>query len=111
MTLTLENTQVSPQIHVGDIGSQFLITILDQSGEIVDISTATQKEVIFLSSSRVEKVKTASFYTNGTDGKIVYTLQSGDIDVDGLWKYQAKIIMPSGTWFTNIEDFRVYPNI
>lgn len=111
MTLTLENTQISPQIHVGDIGSQFLVTIKNQDDEVEDISTATTKQIIFLSASNTEKVKTASFYTNGTDGKIVYTLADGDIDVSGIWKYQAKIITPSGTWFTNIESFRVYSNI
>lgn len=111
MTLTIENTQVSPQIHVGDVGSQFLITIKDQDDNVVDISSATTKQIIFQSPSRIDKTKTASFYTNGSDGKLVYTLSSGDIDVDGLWKYQSKIIMPSGTWYTNIEEFRVYPNI
>jgi len=111
MTLTIENTQVSPQIHVGDIGSQFLITIKDQNDVVVDISSATTKQIIFQSPSRTDKTRTASFYTNGSDGKIVYSLIDGDIDIEGVWKYQSKIVMPSGTWFTNIEEFRVYPNI
>jgi len=111
MALLGEQTQLSPEIHVGDIGSQFLITIKNQDDVVENISLATTKEIIFLSASNVEKTRTASFYTNGTDGKIVYTLADGDIDVAGIWKYQAKIITPSGTWFTNIEEFRVYPNI
>lgn len=111
MTLLGEQTQISPEIHVGDIGSQFLVTIKNQDNEVEDISTATTKQIIFLSASNTEKVKTSSFYTNGTDGKIVYTLADGDIDIAGIWKYQAKIVTPAGTWYTNVEDFRVYPNL
>ena len=55
--------------------------------------------------------KTASFYTDGSDGIIQYTTINGDLDTAGEWGVQAYIVSASGTWHSDIIPMRVYPNV
>lgn len=103
--------QVNNEVHVGDLGTQFITTIYNQDGDVQDISAATDMSISFYSPSRITKTFPASFYTNGVDGKIVYTLSQGDIDESGGWKFQITITFVDGKWNTNIRNFIVYPNI
>lgn len=98
------------EIHIGDIGVQFLATIKDGSS-VVNISTATTKQLNFRKPSGSILNKTASFYTNGTDGQIYYTSISGDLDECGTWSLQGYISMAGGTWSTDIYKFQVHRNI
>lgn len=99
------------EIHVGDIGTKFIITILDE-GEAVDISACTTKEIMFEKPDKTVLTKTASFQTDGTDGKIFWmTTLVTDLDLMGQWKIQGKISIGGGTWKTQIGTFRVYENI
>jgi len=34
-----------------------------------------------------------------------------NVDMTGKWKIQAKVTLPTGTWSSNIEAFKVYPNL
>jgi hypothetical protein len=104
-------TQSSPEIHVGDIGTQFITTVYNQNEVVQDLSGATTKTIRFYSPSNIAKDVSASLYTDGTDGKLVYTLASGDIDESGTWQFQAILIFAGGTWSTNIEKFIVYGNL
>jgi len=98
------------EIHVGDVGTVFEITVQD-GGSVIDISSATTKDIIFEKPDRTNLTKTGSFTTDGTDGKIRYTTAADDLDAVGVWQIQAKIVMPSGTWHTNIGEFRVHRNL
>jgi hypothetical protein len=104
-------TQTSPEVHVGDVGTQFILTVYNQDSVLQNLSTATLLKINFYTPSRVTKERTASLYTSGADGKMVYTLIDGDIDESGEWSYQGLITFPAGNWSTNIEKFIVYPNI
>jgi len=104
------------KIHVDDIGTLFIVTIYDydeatDTDVAIDISSATTKEIHFMDPGGNVTAKTASFTTDGTDGKIQYATILDDLDEEGWWKIQAFIIMPSGEWHTNIDKFRVYPNL
>lgn len=100
------------EIHVGDIGAVFLITIKDsQTNTSIDVSGATTKQIIFQKPDGTLLTKDAEFTDNGSDGQIQYQTVSGDLDVKGDWKIQAYIVIPSGSWRTNINNFRVYENI
>ena len=37
--------------------------------------------------------------------------QSGDLDEAGVYKLQAKVVIPSGTYYTDIYTFKVHSNI
>lgn len=98
------------EIHLNDVGTILEITLYD-NGSVVDISSATTKQFLFRKPDEVVLTKTAVFTTNGTDGKLRYTTQSGDIDTEGYWEFQAYIVTPSGSWSSEVVSFAVLPNI
>ncbi len=100
---------ISP--HVDDIGTSFIVTILDQDDDVIDISIATTKELIFKKPDATVVTKTASFYTNGTNGQLVYVTEDGDLDMHGLWSIQAHIVTASVEYKTSIYEFRVERNV
>ncbi len=94
------------EIHQGDIGTIFRITVYDGSST-VDVSGATSKEILFLKPDATTLTKTAAFYTDGTDGIIQYTTITGDLDTVGGWQLQAKVTLPTGTWTSCKQKFKV----
>lgn len=99
------------EIHLGDIGTAFRLTILDCSGTPVDISAASAMEVIFRKPDSTVVVQTGVFYTDGTDGIVQYVTIANDLDQTGTWKIQAEVTLPTGTWSSNVETFKVYKNL
>jgi hypothetical protein len=98
------------EIHVNDIGTVFEITLVDCDTP-VNISAATETTILFSKPDGTVVEQTAVFTTNGADGKIRYVTVDGDLDVDGKWKLQARVVMPSGAWSSNISGFTVKPNL
>lgn len=97
------------EIHVGDIGTQFIITVTDNTA--VDISTATTKQFIFKKPDGTKLTVSASFYSDGTDGKLTYTTVDGDIDIAGTWKLQTLVVISDGTFYSDVTTFKVYSNL
>lgn len=100
----------SEEIHLGDIGTSFRITVKD-GGEIVDLSTTTVKQIIFRKPDRSTLTKNASFVTDGTDGLIEYISVLNDLDTIGLWSIQVYLENPDGNWSSDIGTFRVHSNL
>jgi hypothetical protein len=100
----------SNEIRINDIGTVFYGTISDASGA-VDISGATTKQIILLKPDGTSIQEDASFVTDGTDGQLSYTIQSGDLDVCGTWRIQWLIILSSGTWRSDQKTIKVYSNL
>ena len=98
------------EIHINDVGTQFLVTVTDGTSA-VDISSATTKQLIFKKPSGTKLTKTASFITDGTDGKIKYNVAADDLDEAGSYKLQGKVIISDGTFYTDIHTFKVYRNL
>jgi len=98
-------------IRIGDIGTVFRVTIVDDTEDIIDISTATTTEVRFEKPDKTFVDKAASFTTDGVDGVIQYVTVVNDIDVAGKWRIQAYIITPVGEWRSEIETFWVKENL
>ena len=105
--MTCEN-----EIHVGDIGTSFEMVLMECL-EVVDISTATIKEIIFKKPDTAKTViiKTADFKTDGVDGIIYYKTILDDLDIKGTWYIQAKVTMPTGTWSSDTSKFKVHANL
>ena len=98
------------EIHKGDVGTIIRITLKDGS-TVVDISATTTKQLIFGKPCGAASVtKTASFYTDGTDGILQYTTESGFLDTIGIWTVEAYIEFGGGTqkWHSDISEFNVY---
>ena len=56
-------------------------------------------------------VKTAVLTNTGVDGKMQYTTVADDLDIEGKWKIQGKVVLPTGTWRSDISSFKVYANL
>jgi hypothetical protein len=98
-------------IRVNDIGTLFKTTIKDGSSNIVDLSSMTNASFIFERPDNTQKIVTPYLYTNGTDGILAYSTQSGDINQIGLYSFQAIVNFSGQTFHTSIVDFRTYRNL
>jgi len=99
------------EIHLGDIGTVITGVFRNAAGP-VDVSGALAKQIILSKPGGTERlVKTAEFTTDGTDGSVQYTAVEGDLDTVGVWKIQGFVRTPSGEWWSQIQTFRVYPNL
>ncbi len=102
---------MAENIHVGDIGTVFEITIVDDNDAAIDISTATTLQIIFKKpNNRGTLTKTATFTNSGTDGKLEYATISGDLDTAGLWYIQGKVVEATYTNSSEIDSFLVEAN-
>ena len=80
--------------------------------DVVDISGATTKEMIFTEADGTTAVQTAEFSADGTDGRLAYTTRSGDLSTAGELRVQVYLAFTDGTsWRTNIETLQVYDNL
>ena len=77
-------------IHVGDYGSVGKLTVTED-GTAVDVSGYTTLQFVFTDPSGTETTKTAAFDTDGTNGVIKYTIESGLFDTSGVWRVRAKV--------------------
>ncbi len=103
---------MADNIHIGDIGTIFTVTIKDEDGTVVDVSTDSTQEIICAKPNGDTVTQTSSFTTDGTDGKIQFTTTAaGDLDKKGKWHLQGKVVITAGTWRTNIGHFKVFANL
>ena len=97
------------RVFVGDVGTVFEAT-LKEVGVVVNISSATAKQLIFERPDGSTFTVTASFTIDGTDGKLQYTILVGDLNIAGLWSWQAKVTLASGGPFhSETKEFRAVP--
>ena len=99
------------EIHFGDIGTVFRLLIVDCTSVPVDLSTATLLEMIFIKPDQTTVTQTGVAYTNGSDHGVDYTTIASDLDQNGGWRVQAKVTLPTGTWYSSIQNFTVFPNL
>lgn len=98
-------------IRIGDIGTVFRLTIVDDVEDLVNVSAATSKVIRFNKPDGVAVDKVADFFTDGSDGIIQYVSVVDDLDVPGKWRLQALIVTPVGEWSSEIETFWVKENL
>lgn len=102
------------EVHVGDVGTVVTLEIqgcVNGSLQVLDVSTATVKQIIFSSPTGVASAKTATFATDGKDGKIRYTLAEGDLNAPGQWTLQGYIEMPAWQGHTSVVRLPVDANL
>ena len=101
---------MASQIHVNDVGTKFLATIKDD-GVVVDISSAISITMMFKKPDDEVVEKSGTLDSSGTDGKVYYTTIARDLDEAGLYKLQAKVVLSTGTYYTDIYSFKVHCNL
>ena len=101
------------EMRVGDIGTVLIFTLKEtESEEILNISTATVKTILLKKPDGTVLTKTASFVTDGSDGKLKYKTISGDISIAGIWEAQAYIEMVAGEkWHSDTIVIKVFNNL
>lgn len=109
---------VTPDIFEHDIGTHFQANIKNlinsENAEDFDISSATEKLIIFILPDETEKEFEATFVTDGTDGLLEYiTTDSEDLvkvttDPFEQWEYYAWVKYPNGERRTSTVKFRLY---
>lgn len=99
---------VKPEIHQFDVGTKFMLEILDQEGEPVDLTTATSVTLKF------KKPDYTTFIVSGfieDINKVNYFSQFNDLDLVGDWKVQAQVVLPGKSWNSTIAEFEVHKNL
>jgi hypothetical protein len=104
------------EMRKGDIGTVIEVTVKD-GDNVVDVSSATTKQFIFLLPDGSLLTRNASFINDGTDGKLQYTFTTtgtpaeAELDQIGTWRFQIYIVLQSGSWKSGIGQFQVYDNL
>jgi len=99
---------------LNDIGVDFVMTIVDQAGVPVDVSSQTTLEICFRREDGSSFARDAEFVGDGTDGVVRYKSVSGDLDKKGTWEFQAHVILPGPPvedFHSTIDTFEVEGNI
>jgi hypothetical protein len=102
-----------PEIHVGDVGIALIVVVVDETGTVVNISTASTLTILLLppgnSPTNPLLTKPAMLDTNGVDGAMRYTTQAGDLSVAGTWQIQGQVVIGSAMWSTRSSRVLVLP--
>lgn len=101
---------MTTQIRKGDVGTDFELTIL-ADGEVVPLGPATTLSVIFDKPDGTNVTKTGTLVTDGSDGKLHYVFEEGFLDQAGDWRFQALVVLPTGSWRSEIQTFKVHDNL
>lgn len=96
-------------MHLSDTGTVISMQVLEK-GEIVNLS-AGSAEIVFRKPNGSCVAKTATFFTDGSDGMIQYIVESGFIDQAGKWSMQAVVSIGDGEWRSDPVWFSVSPNV
>ena len=99
------------EIRVGDVGTTFIFTVKDQNDAIVDISSASNLDMIFRKPDGSAVVKDAVLTGDGTDGKMEYVTVADDLNIPKEWQRQGLVVIGIYTWKTDIIKFMVYDNL
>lgn len=95
-------------IVAGDYGQAIELTFVDVDTEAaVNIgSYTTTTQMLFTSPAGVETAKTATFKTDGSDGIITYTVESGFLTA-GFWKVRGRVTSGTAVLTTDYHLFEV----
>jgi hypothetical protein len=99
------------QFHLGDVGGVIIATIIEDD-EVVDISSSSNRK-LFIKTPQGDVIeKTASLYTDGTDGNLSYTIPSGFLGIHnrnliGKWTYEGYCTLGAWTGTSDEAYFEV----
>ena len=98
-------------------GNTLILTALetvDSIEQAKDVSAATTLTFLIKKPDEVVISVTASFNTDGTDGKLIYAFVTGDLPLEGLYEVQIALVTPtwsdkSTSYFFTVRDTLVAP--
>lgn len=93
----MSDINVITGVVTGEFGSPILVTLVDERGNIRDLSGFTDVSVTVRSPDRLKSVTlSASFVTDGVDGKVQFSPADGDISQAGTWDGQITLLINTG---------------
>lgn len=101
---------MSAEIHVND-EPILRATVKDQDGAVVNVSAASVKQIILKKPGAASAAKTATFTTDGSDGKIEYQVTTAELDTVGEWERQAYVVLATRPYRSDISRFPVKANL
>lgn len=106
---------MAAEIHVGDVGTNLVIAVVDEDGAIVDVSAATVRTIYLIAPNGVISAHTAVNDTTGTDGLIRYNTAANttvptDFNMSGNWEIEGYVTVGADTWSTESTVFYVGPS-
>ncbi len=99
--------KTEPQI--GDTITMKLV--IKQGAAVVNVSSATTKQILVKSPNGVMTAKTAGYQTDGTDGIIKYSFTASDFDMSGWWQLQGYVVTSGFSLHTEIHRMYVKANL
>jgi len=109
---------VTPDIFEGDVGTHFVAEIQNlvnsEAAVPLDISSATEKKIIFKLPDETEKEFEGVFVTDGTDGALEYVtddvtdLVKVTTDPVEQWEFYSYVVYPGGQRRTSTVKFKLY---
>jgi hypothetical protein len=76
------------QVRVGDVGVVLVLTVYEDNA-VKNISAATDLEVRIKKPSGSVLTKSATFSTDGTDGKLQYTTETDGFTEEGVYEIRG----------------------
>ncbi len=107
IVIGLQNTNVSAEIHLNDVGTIFKIKVLNQAGVIVPVIG----DIVEIKFKKPDYTTQTVNPLINIEGVLSFTSTVGFLDKIGTWKMQAKVINTDGTWYSNITEFEVHNNL
>jgi hypothetical protein len=98
-------------VQKNNVGTVFRMTFKDCDAVVIDISSATTKELIFESADGARSAKAGVFATNGTDGVLDYTTEAAFLNIAGTWSIQGHVVIGAQDFYTDIQQFTVIDNL
>ncbi len=114
-----------PEVHVFDHGTILSFEVRNGRNQRVDISSAIVLEILFMRPDGSGFAAPAflgmapgetfpgsdSGTVPGTDGDAFYIIEPGQIDTEGTWYLQLRVVFTTGQWFSSVITFVVMPNL
>lgn len=89
-----------------------IIQVVDeQTGSVMDLSQASNFQFLLKPPGQTAYTVGASLYADGRDGKIVYTTQTTDLTLKGVWKLQGIYTLSGSKKYTSVGTFEVLSNL
>lgn len=95
------------EVRLNDIGVTFKITMKDQDDVAIPIQTATVKKFYFRKPDGTEISVNASFFTDGSDGILVYQTIADQINQIGVWSLEPYVEITAGHFTGSTVKFLV----
>ena len=99
------------ELHVGDVGTRLIVTLVDNQEQPVDLSQSTLKQYILKKPDRSISILSALFVTDGSDGQLQFITTATTLTIAGYYKLQVYIEEDANKWHTDKVTFRVWPNL